>query len=157
MHFIILDIDWIWNNFCQNTHLVQPLCCTDKQVIDLRNLKVSLWEQSRSSRSSNGWLFSNTEIYKPLKPFWLSLELSPRHMSASTFRLFLYLACFADSETPCVCPTRPSYDRALQQELGHWLCGSQNLQLSPDNLIARWPAGARTWTQSWTMSPVLIN
>ena len=105
-----------------------------------------------SSRSSSGWLFSNTEIYKPLKPFWLSLELIQGQKSTSTFRLSLYLACFADSETHCVCPTRPSYDRALQQGLGHWLC-SQNLRLSPDNLIARWPAGAQTWTQTWTMFP----
>ena len=91
-----------------------------------------------------------------MRPIWAictkSGQMCSRIGQKKYHHLFLYLACFADSETHCVCPTRPSYDRALQQGLGHWLC-SQNLRLSPDNLIARWPAGAQTWTQTWTMFP----
>ena len=42
MHFVILDIDKIYllAQVLLNTHLARPLCCTDKKVIDLRNLKV---------------------------------------------------------------------------------------------------------------------
>ena len=93
MHFVILGIDWIWkyfsrHNFC--SILIQRHRCA-ALTSRSQTSETWRWEQSGCSRSSNGWLFSNTEIqvYKPLKPFWLSLELIQGHKSASTFRLFL--------------------------------------------------------------------
>ena len=75
--------------------------------------------------------------------------------------LSLPAATAADSETPCVC-ARQSYPRQpwrrareLPQGLGHWFC-PQNLRLTSGTAfreIARWPAGAWTWTQTWTVPP----
>ena len=52
-------------------------------------------------------------------------------------------------------PTHASRAGARPQELGHWFCPF-NLWLSSGTSfgeIASWPAGARTWTQTWTLSP----
>ena len=52
-------------------------------------------------------------------------------------------------------PTRPSCACAQLQELGRWFC-PLNLRLLSGTAfgeIARWSAGAQTWTQTWTLPP----
>ena len=52
-------------------------------------------------------------------------------------------------------PTRPSRAGDWSQELGCWF-GPLSLWLPSGpafGKIARWPAGAQTWTQTWTLPP----
>ena len=53
------------------------------------------------------------------------------------------------------CPTSASRAGELPQELGRWFC-PLNLRLPSGTAfgkIARWPAGALLWTQTWTVPP----
>ena len=57
----------------------------------------------------------------------------------------------------CLCsPVRPAQVvPGAAQELGRWFC-PLNLRLPSGTAfgeIARWPAGAQTWTQTWTLPP----
>ena len=103
------------------------------------------------------------DIYKALKPFWLSkwvniARVVARFPQASRWRP---AATAADKETPFVCARKsdpPSCVRVLPQELGYWFC-SQILRLSngiafgSDCQMTIWLAGARSWTQTWTLAP----
>ena len=52
------------------------------------------------------------------------------------------------------CPTRPSCSRERIQELAiDFAIKTNNLREQPTGVIARWKAGARSWTQTWTLPP----
>ena len=103
------------------------------------------------------------EIYKALKTCCLLNWVSIARVVAccpQASRL-LPTATAADSETPSVFllarPTHPSLSsaRELPKEPGGWFC-PQNLRLpsgTPFGEIARRPAGAQTWIQTWALPP----
>ena len=96
------------------------------------------------------------KIYKALKPFWLLNSVSIARVVACVPQASLWqpAATAVDSETPCIC-ARPSSARELPQENCRWFC-PLNLWLPSGTAfgeIARWPAGAQTWTLTWTLPP----
>ena len=53
------------------------------------------------------------------------------------------------------CSACLSRARALPQELGHWFCSQKPVIVEkPSGMIVKWPAGARTWIQTWTLPPL---
>ena len=102
-------------------------------------------------------LLSRPDIYKAFKPF-LTLEQNQYCKSGSMFSSSVPAATAADSETPCVC-ARLSYLRKQCQSAAPraWplvLPSKPSIVLEqPLGVIARWPAGAQTWTQTWTLLP----
>ena len=96
----------------------------------------------------------------------LSLELSQRRKSASMFSSSEPRAGRGDSrpaetaaETTCVCarPSNPpEQSRRLASKAWPLIWPSKPLITFWTSLrrdIARWPAGAQTWTQTWTLPP----
>ena len=102
------------------------------------------------------------EIYKALNLICSWTESVSQN--GSMFSSSEPVAVRSKLETPCVCelpeivlacPTRASRTGEQPQELGRWFC-PLNLRLPSGTAfgeIARWPAGARTWTQTWTVPP----
>ena len=107
---------------------------------------------------------SRPDIYKALRPCWLSNRVSIARVMAHFPQVSrsLPVATAADLETPCVCarpPDPPMLCRSaaprawplilqpnpsivFSNSLREWL---------PDDL--HWSAGAWTWTQTWTLPP----
>ena len=100
---------------------------------------------------------SRPDIYKALNPCWLLNWVSITRVVGwfPQASLPLPTPTAANLETPCVVLarlTRASRAGELFQELGHWFC-PPNLQFRGTAFgeIARWPGGAQTWTQTWTL------
>ena len=130
--------------------------CFDWQQLLANSIEIFISHEKKSDSS-------RPEIYKALKPYWLLNWVSITRVvacfpQASRSRP---AATAADSETPCVCacPSDPRKQSRslgeLPQELGRWYCPSNSRLLSGTAFgeIARWPAGAQTWTQTWTLPP----
>ena len=126
------------------------------------NLSPIPWKISfHMKKKSDSLLF---EIYKALKPYsscWLLNWVSIARVIAffPQENLSLPAATAADSEAVFVLArlTRTRRAEELPKELGCWFC-PLNLWLPSGTAfreISRlwWPAGAQTWTQTWTLLP----
>ena len=112
-----------------------------------------IWKNGDSSRS---------EIYRAINLFWPSNWVNIARVIAR----FLMRACrgpqrLQPTQNSAVFvlarPTRPSCAGARPQEHCHWFC-SQNRRFSSGIVLGviaslRWRAGAKTWTQTWTLPP----
>ena len=92
----------------------------------------------------------------------LTLGLSQYRKSGSMFSTSQPVEDSSDcsrlGNTLCLCstlPTRPRSAGELPQEPGSWFCTLNPRLPSGTALeeIARWPTGAQTWTQTWTLPP----
>ena len=109
------------------------------------------------------WLVAARNLQR-FKTFW-TLELSQYHKSGSMFSssesLLLPAATASDYETPCVCAClSDQHKQSWRAAPRAWplILPSKpsNLQLPSGTAfreIASWPAGAQTWTQTWTLPP----
>ena len=107
------------------------------------------------SHEKKKWLVAarNLQSIKTL----LTLELSQYCKSGSMFSSSEPAATAADSQTPCVC-ARPTDPPKQRQRVAPRACLLISVNLRPPSAtafgkIARWQAGAQTWTQTWTLLP----
>ena len=111
-------------------------------------------------KKSNSTRDSRPEIYKALKPCWLLNWVSIARVVACFPQASLSLPAVtaATCKRPVLVlasPARASRAGVQPQELGSWFC-PLNLRLPSGSAfgeIARWPALAWTWTQTWTVPP----
>ena len=138
-----------WSDGCSFA-LQQLLANFIENFISYEKEKYSLWP----------------DIYKALKLFWFLSWVSiagvvarfPEISSSSSEPVAARSDCSRLGNALCLCspfqvPTCPSSSGVQPQELGRWF-GHLNLRLPSGTAfgeIARWQAGAQTWTQVWTL------
>ena len=129
-----------------------------------------LWSATISRQFHRKFHFTSSwpDIYKALNPIWLTNRVSIRVARAKArfpqTSLSRPAETAAYSETPCVCARRsdpPTLCRSAAPRARPLIFQSKTSIILWNSLrdwfkmIARlsWPAGARTWTQTWTLPP----
>ena len=135
--FLLRD-EWMTERFSQA--MGAALVCNNFSQIPS---KISFHMKQKSD-----WL--QPEIYKALKPGWLLnwVSIACRYQQRLLQTRKRHVFVLARQTSTSKAGERP-------QELGRWFFPLNFWLLSGTAFgeIARWPAGAWTWTQTWTVSP----